>query len=81
MSDSELTVSILREIRDGIRVLQLPRLIELKLASYMTGRARSKDLGDVEELIRTLKLHKDFANQLNPYVVPLFHEKWDEING
>jgi len=69
------------EIRDGIKVLQLPRLIELKLASYMTGKARSKDLGDVEELIRTLKLSKDFAAQLNPYVAPLFIEKWDEINS
>ncbi len=69
------------EIRDGIRVLQLPRLIDLKLASYMTGKARSKDLGDVEELIRNLKLPKDFATQLNPYVAPLFIQKWDEING
>ena len=69
------------EIRDGIKVLQLPRLIELKLASYMTGKARSKDLGDVEELIRNLKLPKDFATQLNPYVAPLFIQKWDEING
>lgn len=69
------------EIRDGIRVLQLSRLVELKLASYMTGKARSKDLGDVEELIRSLKLPKDFANQLNPYVAELFTAKWDEING
>jgi hypothetical protein len=69
------------EIRDGIKVLQLPRLIELKLASYMTGKARSKDLGDVEELIRNLKLPKDFATQLNPYVAPLFIQKWEEING
>lgn len=69
------------EIRDGIKVLQLPRLIELKLASYMTGKARSKDLGDVEELIRTLKLPQEFAAQLNPYVAPLFREKWDEINS
>lgn len=69
------------EVRDGIKVLQLPRLIELKLASYMTGKARSKDLGDVEELIRSLKLSKDLAAQLNPYVATLFIQKWDEING
>jgi hypothetical protein len=69
------------EIRDGIRVLQLPRLIELKLASFMTGKARSKDLGDVEELIRSLKLPKEFADQLDPYVAPLFMQKWNEING
>lgn len=69
------------EIRDGIRVLQLPRLVELKLASYMTGKARSKDLGDVEELIRSLRLPKDFADQLNPYVAQLFRDKWEEINS
>jgi hypothetical protein len=69
------------EVRDGIKILQLPRLIELKLASYMTGKARSKDLGDVEELIRTLKLPKEFADKLNPYVAPLFTQKWQEING
>jgi hypothetical protein len=69
------------EIRDGIKILKLPRLIELKLASYMTGKARSKDLGDVEELIRTLNLPRDFAAQLNPYVVSLFAEKWDEIHS
>jgi hypothetical protein len=69
------------EIRDGIKVLQLPRLIELKLASFMTGKARSKDLGDVEELIRTLNLSREFSQQLNPYVVPLFVETWDEIHS
>jgi hypothetical protein len=47
----------------------------------MTGKARSKDLGDVEELIRVLKLPKDFSSQLDPYVAPLFREKWDEINS
>jgi hypothetical protein len=54
------------EVRDGIKVLQLPRLVELKLASYMTGTARSKDLGDVEELIRSLKLPREFGAQLHP---------------
>lgn len=69
------------EIRDGIKVLQLPRLIELKLASYMTGKARSKDLGDVEELIRSLHLPRDFAAQLNPYVAEQFTKSWDEIHS
>jgi len=69
------------ELRDGIRVLQLPRLVELKLASYMTGKARSKDLGDVEELIRSLSLPRNFAEQLNAYVAPLFEKTWDEVHG
>src|SRR5262249_15653003 len=41
---------------DGIRFLQLPRLVELKLASGMTNPGRLKDLADVQELIRTLHL-------------------------
>jgi hypothetical protein len=69
------------EIHDGIRVLQLPKLIELKLASYMTGKARSKDLGDVEELIRARNLPRDLADQLNPYVAPLFGKTWDEVRS
>jgi hypothetical protein len=69
------------EIRDGVKILQLPRLVELKLASYMTGKARSKDLGDVEELIRALRLPRDFSAQLDPYVRQLFEAKWDEINS
>jgi hypothetical protein len=69
------------EVRDGIKVLQLPRLIELKLASFMTGKARSKDLGDVEELIRALQLKRDFSAQLNPYVRKLFDDTWSEIHS
>jgi hypothetical protein len=69
------------ELRDGIKVLQLPRLVELKLASYMTGKGRSKDLGDVEELIRVANLPREFATQLNPYVAEQFLKSWDEIHS
>lgn len=62
---------------DGIRYLGLPNLIELKLASGMTGGvARMKDLADVVSLIETLHLPLDFAQQLNPYVRPKFEELW-----
>jgi hypothetical protein len=69
------------QLLDGVRVLQLPKLIELKLASYMTGKARSKDLGDVEELIRTLNLPRSFGEQLHSYVAPLFEKTWNEVHG
>ena len=53
---------------DGIRYLSLPKLIELKLASGMTSPARLRDLSDVLELIRILKLGPDFAEGLDPFV-------------
>lgn len=53
---------------DGIKYMQLPKLIELKLASGMTNPGRLRDLADVQELIRTLKLKPDFANKLNAFV-------------
>ena len=53
---------------DRVRYVTLPALIELKLASGMTNPARVRDLGDVQELIRKLKLTSSFADQLNPFV-------------
>jgi hypothetical protein len=67
---------------DGIRYLKLEKLIELKLASGMTGGAnRLKDLADVVELIKALKLPADFAEKLNPYSRGKFLELWNEIAG
>jgi Domain of unknown function (DUF1814). len=60
--------------RDGIRYVDLPTLIELKLASGMTNPARLRDLADVLELIRILRLTDDFAQKLNPYVREKFLE-------
>ncbi|MFH1110690.1 MAG: hypothetical protein V1790_16050 [Planctomycetota bacterium] len=59
---------------DGIRYVRLATLIELKLASGMTNPRRVRDLGDVQELIRVLKLPDDFANQVNSYVRDKFLE-------
>jgi hypothetical protein len=63
---------------DGIRFLNLPTLIELKLASA-TAPGRRKDLGDVQELIRVLKLPFEFADQLNPMVRDSYKQLWSEI--
>ena len=49
---------------DGIRVASLKDLIAIKLISGLTHRGRSKDLGDVEELIRAVPLDKRFAAKL-----------------
>ena len=59
---------------DGVKTLPLTTLIELKLASGMTGAGRLKDLADVQELIRLKNLEADFAEQLAPYVREKFIE-------
>jgi hypothetical protein len=63
---------------DGMRFLDLDRLVELKLASG-TAPGRRRDLGDVQELIRILRLPADFAARLDPSVRDLYHELWAEL--
>jgi len=60
-----------------IRYINLPTLIELKLASGMSNINRMKDLTDVLELIKVLNLPKDFEKNLNPYVRDKFLELWN----
>jgi hypothetical protein len=65
---------------DGIRYLTLPKLVELKLASGMTGGLhRLKDFADVIALIEALALSADYAEQLNPYVRHKYMELWQGI--
>jgi hypothetical protein len=59
-------------IIDDARVISLPRLIELKLASGMTNRARLRDLADVQDLISTLNLDESIAESLDLYVRPTY---------
>jgi hypothetical protein len=58
----------------GIRVIELPRLLELKLASGMTAPHRLRDLADVQELIRAEKLDETFAARLDESVREKFLE-------
>lgn len=64
---------------NGTRYLNLPTLVELKLASGMTNPGRLKDLADVQELIRVLRLPSNFADQLNEYVRAKYHELWQGV--
>lgn len=59
-----------------IALLPLPTLVELKLASGMTAPHRLKDLADVLEVIRVLRLPREFGETLNPYVREKFLELW-----
>ena len=63
---------------DGITYLGLPALIELKLASGMTGTGRYKDLADVLALISELRIPLEFSKKLNPYVRERFESLWHE---
>jgi hypothetical protein len=45
----------------------------------MTKPSRLKDLADVLELIKVLRLPEGFADTLDPYVRPKFLELWSVI--
>jgi len=62
---------------DGVQYITLDKLVELKLASGMTNLGRLKDLADVLELIKTLKLLMDFSVQLDPFVREKYIELWE----
>jgi Uncharacterised nucleotidyltransferase len=64
---------------DGIRYVNLPTLINLKIASGMTNPGRLKDLADVQELITRLRLPRAFAEQLHPYVQEKYEELWESV--
>jgi len=64
---------------DGIRYVSLTTLLELKLASGLSAAHRLKDLADAQELMRVLKLPREFKDHLNPYVREKFDELWTAV--
>lgn len=64
---------------DGVRIVSLPKLIELKLASGLSNPRRARDLADVQELIDTLKLSQDLADELDPSVRDKYRELWSIV--
>ena len=71
--------SVAHEI-NGIRYINLPALVELKLASGITSSERMKDLANVLELIKTLNLPVEFADALNPFVREKYKELWQDAH-
>ena len=65
---------------DGVRIVTLEKLVELKLASGMTAPDRLKDLADVQELIKQKKLGPEFAERLDPYVRDEFLRLIDSVH-
>src|SRR5439155_9111136 len=64
---------------EGLKVLGLPSLINLKLASGISAAHRMKDLVDVQEVVRVLKVPREFSDKLNPYVRDKFIELWTAV--
>ncbi len=64
---------------DGVKTVDLPTLIALKLASGMSGLARLKDLADVQELVRVKHLDADMAERLDPSVRAKYLELYREV--
>lgn len=61
---------------DGVRVIEIEKLIELKLASGLTAPHRLSDLGDVQKLIELLKLPLSLAEKLDPSVRDTYIQYW-----
>jgi hypothetical protein len=59
-------------IVDGVKVVNVPTLMALKIASGMTQPTRRLDLADAQKLIELLGLDESFADQLHEYVRPTF---------
>jgi hypothetical protein len=64
---------------EGIRVVSLKTLVELKLASGMSAPHRLRDLADVQDLIARLKLSRSFADNLDPSVQATYKELWEQM--
>ena len=62
--------------RDGLWLVTLEKLIELKLASGLSAPHRLKDLADVQDLILRLKLPLTLSEQLHESVRPEYVRLW-----
>ncbi len=62
--------------REGVWLITLDKLIELKLASGLSAPHRLKDLADVQELIARLKLPLDLMEKLDASVRDEYRRLW-----
>ena len=63
---------------NGVRVVTLDKLIELKLASGISASHRLRDLADVQDLIVRLELPLAFAEGLDSSVQAAYRELWEK---
>jgi hypothetical protein len=64
---------------EGVRVVTLEKLIELKLASGMSAPHRLRDLADVQDLIGVLDLPAEFAERLDESVRGEYWRLWQTV--
>ena len=67
--------------QEGMRVITLEKLVELKLASGMTASHRLRDLADVQDVIAALDLPENFAEHLNVFVRAKYLELWHSAHS
>lgn len=66
---------------EGIRVVALEKLVELKLASGMSAPHRLRDLADVQDLIVRLGLPSALAERLDPSVRATYRDLWERAQA
>ncbi len=62
---------------DDVLVINLEKLIELKLASGLSATHRMRDLADVQDLIIALNLPLELKDKLDESVRPEYHRIWE----
>lgn len=67
------------QVLDNVRVINLPTLMQLKLASGQSPD-RLKDLGDAQELIRTLQLPLEFKLHVDPSLQKSYERLWNGVH-
>jgi hypothetical protein len=65
---------------DGVLVINLEKLIELKLASGLSAAHRMRDLADVQDLIIALNLPLELKEKLDKSVRPEYRRIWEAAN-
>ncbi len=65
---------------EGIRVVTLEKLIELKLASGISAAHRLRDLADVQDLIIRLELPHSLADRLDASVQATYRDLWEKAS-
>jgi hypothetical protein len=65
---------------DDVLVINLEKLIELKLASGLSATHRMRDLADVQDLIIALNLPLELKDELDISVRPEYQRIWEAAN-
>lgn len=66
---------------DGLALLNLQTLVELKIAASLTAPHRLKDQADVIALIHANRLDREFAARLAPTVRDVYADLWQRAQG